>query len=137
MSKNYPLVGYVFCIIQGRVVAVTGEVVQGHGPEAYLVRFNTGAPYNRILRIADPLWDQLNIFPDTEEMENFCSNFYIEQARQDAHNKAVAEQQQAELSASNDVEAPEESNVVGINAAGEEITLTELAEEDTDNPAVA
>ena len=112
MSSKFPLVGYKFCIIQGDVVAVTGDIVQGHGEDAYLVRFNTGAPYTRVLSAADPIFSQMNLFTCEDELGNFIEAFH----------------KQLEPSAANDV-VTEDGIVIDINGGAEP--------EDTDNPAVA
>lgn len=107
MSKTYPLVGYQFAIVQGTQIAVTGHVLQGHGDSGYLVRFDTSAPYARILESNDPVWAQMNLFATDEQLGDFIELVH----------------KTPEPLAANDV-------VVDIN--GET-----LQEEDTDNPAVA
>jgi hypothetical protein len=119
MSKPYPLVGYTFCIIRGDTILVTGDVIQGHGDSAYLVRFNTDAPYTRVLHTDDSTWTQMNLFKGAEELSYFVAEFHARKARAEKAAKEIANM------AKTDAEI-ELSEVDDVNEA------TDVAEEATE-----
>lgn len=123
MSTQYPLVGYSFLIIQDSTIAVTGDIVQGHGASSYLVRFNTKVPYTRVIPSDSPVFGDMNLFETKDQLGNFIELFHKE----------------AEPSAANDVVGSEEGDVTDTNVvdiAGS-VGDNNAEPEDVDNPAVA